>query len=103
MRIWHAIRETVTHRIADAILDPLRRRNVVSRILEGWLGGVTAATIVLRVTQVHQTGMGWTILLGALAAPLVEFLVYEFLLEPLGWSGHYWERGPRDGEVFTRP
>ncbi len=32
-----------------------------------------------------------------------EFAYYEFLAEPLGWTGSCWERGERDGETFTWP
>ena len=33
-----------------------------------------------------------------LIAALAAFLAFEFIAEPLGLSGHYWERGPREGE-----
>ena len=33
-------------------------------------------------------------------ALLAEFVLYEFVLEPAGLVGHYFERGPRAGERF---
>lgn len=42
----------------------------------------------------------WWAIPASLAILLGEFLLYEFVLEPLGLTGHYWERGPRDGETF---
>lgn len=81
----------------NAVRDPIRRRNVCSRIIEGLAGGLAVAAIPSAVW------LTWWPLACAPLAPLVEFLVYEFLLEPAGLSGHYWERGPRDGEVFRWP
>jgi len=80
-------------RIVDAWVDPLRRRNVLARIVES----VVPAFLVL----VFLVGLDafWLVLFIVLG----EFLLYELVLEPWGLSGHYWERGPRDGEVFTRP
>ena len=42
------------------------------------------------------------LLLYSVGIVIGEFALYGFVLEPLGLSGHYWERGPRDGETFTR-
>ena len=39
-------------------------------------------------------------MLGVICALLSEFVLYEFVLEPAGLVGHYFERGPRDGETF---
>lgn len=83
--------------IRNALRDPIRRRNVVARIIEGLGGGLAVAGPVSLVV-----GAWWPLLLAPLA-PLAEFVIYEFLLEPAGLSGHYWERGPRDGEVFRWP
>lgn len=79
----------------DAFADPLRRRNTLARIGECCVGGLTAVL----TAAFAPYGLFLALPAGALA----EFLVYEFLLEPLGYAGHYWERGPRDGEEFKRP
>ena len=88
-----ALRDTPT-RLADAWRDPVRWRNSISRIAEGWVGGALAAWLA--------GGGAWSPLIG-LAAPAAEFAVYEYVLEPLGLTGHYWERGPRWNERFVRP
>ena len=87
-----AIKET-PQRIVDAWLDPVRRIHSISRILEGYVPAFIILTIL---------GIQWTFAWAGLIV-LGEFLVYEWLLEPLGLTGYYWERGPRDDERFIRP
>lgn len=78
----------------QAFRDPLRRRNLAGRIAETLIP--TFLVLWVGVTGEWMLSLRW-----AGGVVLGEFLLYEFLLEPLGWSGHYWERGPRDGESFT--
>ena len=86
----------LTQRIIDGWVDPIRRRNSISRIVEGLIGClVTLMGFVF-------LPFPWVILSPGLGV-LAEFIVYEFVLEPCGFSGHYWERGPRSGEEFRRP
>lgn len=92
MSILVAIRET-PQRIVDAWVDPVRRRHSASRIVEGY----APAFLVLTILGVRWA-WAWA---GAIV--LGEFLVYEWVLEPLGLAGFYWERGPRDDERFIRP
>ncbi len=108
--IIRALRET-PRRIADAWRDPLRRRSSLSRIAEGYLGGLTVECAGIHLFLIDDP-LAWSALLahrwGVLAtlpllAPLAEFVFFECLAEPLGWTGAYWERGPRDGERFVRP
>ncbi len=81
-------------RVRDALLDPVRRRHVLARVAE-------SALPVAGALWIAAVRPGW--LLGLTAAVvLAEFLLYELVLEPLGWAGPYWERGPRDGETFLR-
>ena len=87
-----AILET-PQRIVDAWLDPVRRRHSITRILESYV----PAFIVLSIL-----GVKWTFIWAGLIT-LGEFLLYEWLFEPLGLTGRYWERGPREDETFTRP
>ena len=89
-----AIRDTPRN-IANAWLDPVRRRHSLSRIIEGYIGGL-AVVWFLGVSP-------WAKPFVALLAPLAEYLVFEYVLEPLGIAGHYWERAAGEGEVFTRP
>lgn len=88
-----AIRET-PQRMADAWCDPVRRRQSAGRIAESYLP--TAAMLGV-------LGVGWTSFVWGLLVVAAEFLFFEWLLEPLGIAGAYWERGPRDGETFRRP
>ena len=77
----------------NALKDRLRRRNLVFRIIESSVG----ILIAIGVTY------GWGLPIGVIVGVMGEFLVYEFILEPAGLAGPYWERGPRDGERFTYP
>ena len=77
----------------DAWLDPVRRRHSISRILEGYIPAFIILTIL---------GIPWALMWAGLIV-LGEFLLYEWLLEPLGLTGYYWERGPRDDETFVKP
>lgn len=88
--IGEALRD-MPRRLRGAFRDPLRRRNLAGRVFEALVGGGAAIG--------GAWVWGWPA--GLLLAPLAEFVVYEFLLEPLGWAGHYFERGPREGEAFT--
>lgn len=83
----------LTQRLRDGWMDPLRRRNSLARIAESYLPSLCVLVAV---------GQGWRALGWAAAITFLEFVLYEFVLEPLGWIGPYWERGPRDGETFTR-
>ena len=91
--ILRAVRET-PRRIADAWLDPVRRRHSISRIAESY---VPALAILLIL------GHGWMSFAWAAAITLGEFLLYEWVLEPVGLAGYYWERAAREGERFVRP
>ena len=85
----------LTQRLRDGWMDPLRRRNSVARIVEGMVGGAAS------ITSFVILPFPWALVALGIGV-LAEFVVYEFVLEPLGWIGPYWERGPRDGETFTR-
>ena len=92
--ITFAISDT-PRRVADAWVDPVRRRHSIGRIVESYVP-ICALLLVL--------GHGWrAAITGAIIALVGEFVIFEYLLEPLGLSGHYFERGPRDEEIFTRP
>lgn len=83
------LRRTLT----DWLRDPLRRRNVALRVLETLL----PAVLLFWALVPWWAALGLAGLLTAL-----EFALYEFILEPYLHAGPYWERGPRDGETFTR-
>lgn len=80
-------------RVKDAFTDPVRRRHIIGRIAETWVPSAAILSLVA----------GWWALALAPAIVIGELAMYEFVLEPLGWTGHYWERSPRDGEVFINP
>ena len=92
-------------RIADALSDPVRRGHLISRFIESATGGGVAALIMM------VGGTPYTVL-ALLAGFLTSFVVYELILEPneievplVGrvTTGYYYERGPRDDEVFVNP
>ena len=87
-----AILET-PRRIMDAWLDPVRRRHSISRIMESYAPSMLVLTVL---------GVQWAFAWAAIIV-LGEFLVFEWILEPLGLAGYYFERGPRDDEKFERP
>lgn len=89
-----AIKET-PQRIVDAWIDPVRRVHSISRIAESY---VPAFVVLFTLTR-----SWWLSTIGATVITLLEFVFYEWLLEPLKLSGYYWERGPRDDEHFTHP
>lgn len=78
-------------RVHDVFADPVRRRHVLSRIAET---AVPATPLFLLL------GAGWWTPAFDVVLVLGELALYEFVLEPAGLTGHYWERGPRDGETF---
>lgn len=73
--------------IADAFLDPQRRKQVFWRCVESLVGLILVAFL------------GWMFIpLGI----LLDFLLYECILEPKKLAGPYWERTPVEGTTFTR-
>lgn len=89
-----AIRET-PRRLWDGLRDPVRRRHSVGRFLET----VAPAFVLLLLF-----GLGWRrALVAAVLIHVGEFTIYEYLLEPFRLSGRYFERGPREDEVFRHP
>lgn len=66
------------HMLTDWWFDSIRRKQVFWRIVEAWAGGIAALL----------TGWWWM----WLTVPLAEWLLFEFILEPLGLAGSYWER-----------
>lgn len=82
-RIWFKFTR-VPYFLWDALTYPPRRRQVCWRLVE-----VLVGLLVVFYLPTWQ---------GVLAGLASEFLVYEFLLEPLGLAGYYWERGPRGGD-----
>lgn len=90
--IWTAVRET-PRRLVDAFTDPVRRRHIAAKALESGAGALAAGVVVALAGN-------WAVLAAPGAGVLVDWLVYEWITEPLGWAGHYWERGPRDDETF---
>ena len=90
-RMWFKFSRT-PYFLYDALTYAPRRRNVIWKIIESLLG----------LLVVWYFRAWWAIPVGLAA----EFLVYEYVAEPLGWTGPYWERGPRseqespDGDMW---
>lgn len=83
----------LTRMLLDWLHDPQRRKQVCARVVESYYPAIPWALYI----------WGWWGILGALLAPLGEFLLYEFVLEPFWpWVGPYWERGPREGKTFVK-
>ena len=108
--IWAAVLD-MPRRVVNGLADPIRRRQLFWRIVEGYVGGLAVIGVLSAIadweidgawSMIHAVGIYvyWQSWVVALVAPFAEFVVYEFLLEPLGVAGHYFERGPRDGETF---
>lgn len=92
----------------EASRDPVRERHLLGRTLESCMGGVAVGFLALPFGP----------LIGCPVAALVEFIVYEYLLEPISVAqlkagkptitGPYFERGPRlpviyrDGSLAER-
>ena len=87
-RAWFKI-SRIPYFVRDAITYPPRRRQVCWRLVEVLVG----LLVVLY----------WPSWAGVLTGLVGEFLVYEFILEPLGLAGLYWERGPRPGARQAQP
>lgn len=89
-----AILET-PKRLWDALTDPVRLRHSISRLIET----VVPACLVLRLLGMDP----WLAILAAILIHIGEFAIYEYILEPLGVTGRYFERGPREDETFINP
>lgn len=98
----------VPQRTDDMWNDPVRRTHFITET------GLATSSMSVAITCAFMLS---PTIVGMLVCPFVGaayyFAVYEFILEPLSKDlvregkpslvGPYWERGPRDGEVFTRP
>lgn len=66
-----------------------RRRNFVWRTVESLIGFAVFLFF-------YKRGNGF---LGSfLLAYLAEFIAFEYVAEPAGWTAYYFERGPREHE-----
>ena len=86
----------------DWLKDPQRRKHVFWRVVQtyaGWLVGWLAFMAFLGswVLDVFVIGLA-----AGVVCVLGNFLLYEFVLEPLGLLGPYWEGGPEDGKPYQR-
>lgn len=85
-------------RLRDAFTDPLRRRNIAFSVVERLVGIWSALLLGILVSP------WWlAVVFASICGVIIMLFIYEFVLEPLGLVGHYWERGPRDGETFKNP
>lgn len=83
----------------NPFIDPVRRKHVLARILEGMCGGLMGVGAFCLIRAGYP--WYWALAVGVVVAPLAEYAIFEFVLEPLTkWTGNYWERGPRDDEKF---
>jgi hypothetical protein len=99
-------------RSIDCFSDPIRWRHFVWRWVEGYVGGVAVLLLCWAEFGIAPQGCWqWAGIVSVPSgAPLAEYLVYEYLIEPWArWrvhhgkpstAGPYFERGPRDGERF---
>jgi len=79
--------------------SPKRLRNMVARLSETF---VALAVFYWLGPREFIMDVGFILHFGFAAgvAMAAEFMWYEFFLEPSGLAGHYFERGPREGETF---
>ena len=106
-RVQYAI-EATPERVQEAFGDPIRRTHIatqVGRVSSSAGVGITCAALLS------------PFFVAALVCPFIavafDFLIYEYVLDPLSWElvregkpslvGPYWETGPRadEGEFFT--
>ncbi len=85
----------------DWLKDPQRVKHVIWRFVQcyvGWLGGwfLFQALSGICEWQAVAIGLGF-----GLVSVVANFLVFEFVREPLGLLGLYWEGGPEDGKPYT--
>ena len=100
--------EQFPQRTEDAFSDPTRRLHLFQQldlVVETALVGIVC-TLLVPIP-----------IIGGIGCPLValgyNYLIYEYVAEPVARgrveqglpsnTGPYWERGPRDGEVFVNP
>lgn len=86
---WHDV--GLWRMLTDWFRDPQRRKQVVWRVVESWLPVFVMLWPVLGWRDAAQIG-AYIVVVG--------WLLYEFVLEPLGWAGPYWERGPAEGTTY---
>ena len=87
--------------------DPVRREHFVTHV------GLEMSTVGVGMTCAVFVPFPFSLGVCPLVAVIYNFGMYEFILEPQSKSlveegkpskvGPYWERGPRDGEVFINP
>ena len=93
-----AVQET-PDRTREWVEDPVRTRYLFGRVIESCVGGASVGLLALPFGP----------LIGCPAAALIDFLTYEYVLEPYRLVGPYWERGPRlpvisaDGTEVVEP
>jgi hypothetical protein len=98
--------------IRDAFTDKNRIRHVLSRVIEGFVP-TAFVTFCLLMGVNGGTHVQLSLVISGVIAGLStlgQFLLYEFVLEPLGTvrnpifrTGPYWERTPADGETYAKP
>ena len=87
---WQNIKDVFSgHDIRFALKSPGRLRNLTWRIVESAIG-----LIAFFFAAAHGVSFLGSLILAIVA----EFVSFEFVAEPTGWTGYYWERGPREGE-----
>ena len=96
-------------RVQDALGDPVRRVHVAAQV------GLEASTAVVAITCAAYIPLPLSLGICPVVALLHNFVIYEFVLEPVSKTrvergepslvGPYWERGPHTdlGEVFVNP
>lgn len=85
-----AVQETSV-RTREWAEDSVRVRYLLGRVIESCVGGASVGLLALPFGP----------LIGCPVAALVDFITYEYILEPYGLVGPYWERGPRLPVIST--
>lgn len=90
--------------LTDWLHDPQRRWQVIWKAVEVGVGISAALTIFAAGMRKKRSRLAIAVLIAAaVAAGIIgSWLVYEFILEPLGLAGPYWERTPAPGTTFRR-
>lgn len=88
--------------LTDWLDDPQRRWQVCWKVVEVLVAILVALALFWAGMRKKRSRLGAVAIVVAAAAggTLASWLAYEFILEPLGLAGPYWERTPAAGTTF---
>lgn len=90
--------------LTDWLHDPQRQWQIFWKAVEIAVAILIALAIFAAGTRKRRSRLATVgvVAAGVIAGIAGGWLVYEFVLEPLGLAGPYWERTPVPGTTFRR-